>query len=276
MAHDYEIVFRLGAFAGVLLAMLVWERRSPLRPARAPPLLRRLNNLALVAVDTLLLRLLGPIAAVGAAALADARGFGLLHGLGAPPPVAIPAGVLMLECAVYWQHRIFHAVPWLWRLHRVHHSDPDFDTTTGVRFHPLEIVLSMLLKSAVVLMAGAPVVAVVVFEVLLNVSALFNHGNVSLPAPLERVLRPILVTPDLHRVHHSVQRDETDSNFGFLLSIWDRMFGTLRAQPRGGHLGMRIGTDGFTARDSVTLPMLLIQPLRAGPDGPALPAAERH
>ena len=172
--------------------------------------------------------------------------------------------MILLDLAIYGQHVIFHAVPVLWRLHRMHHADTEFDVTTGLRFHPLEIVLSMGIKFVVVVALGAPAVAVLIFEVVLNGTSLFNHGNVRMPAGVDRVLRWILVTPDMHRVHHSIHRDETDSNFGFNVPWWDRLFGTYRAQPRDGHDGMTIGIDRFRPPRDAWLDRMLLQPL-AGP-----------
>jgi sterol desaturase/sphingolipid hydroxylase (fatty acid hydroxylase superfamily) len=208
-----------------------------------------------------MLRLMLPIAGMGAALLAQEEGWGLFNVLSFVPRwTAVLASILVLDLAIYGQHVVFHKVPFLWRLHRVHHTDIDLDATSGVRFHPLEIALSLALKLAVIAALGAPVVAVVAFEVLLNAAALFNHANVRLSLGLDRVLRRVIVTPDMHRVHHSVHRDETDSNFGFNLSLWDRLFGTYRDQPRDGHLGMTIGLAMFRSSRERWLPRLLIQP----------------
>jgi sterol desaturase/sphingolipid hydroxylase (fatty acid hydroxylase superfamily) len=191
---------------------------------------------------------------------------GLLNVFQVPYPLAILLSVLALDLAIYLQHLMFHAVPLLWRLHRMHHADLDFDVTTGARFHPVEILLSMLIKFAVILVLGPPAVAVLVFEVLLNATAIFNHGNVRMPARVDAVLRWLVVTPDMHRVHHSANPRETNSNFGFNLPWWDRLFGTYRAQPQAGHDGMTIGIEQFrTARD-LWLDRMLLQPLR-GEDG---------
>jgi sterol desaturase/sphingolipid hydroxylase (fatty acid hydroxylase superfamily) len=168
-------------------------------------------------------------------------GWGLLNHFQVPFAIAVPLAVIAMDFVIWLQHVMVHAVPALWRLHRVHHADLDYDVTTGARFHPLEIILSMLIKFATIVVLGPPVVAVVIFEVLLNATAMFNHGNIRLPAGLDRVLRWVVVTPDMHRVHHSVEDDETNSNFGFNLPWWDRLFGTYRDQPRAGHVGMTIG-----------------------------------
>lgn len=265
MTPDTESALRLACFLGALGAMLAWEAVAPFRDARMPVLRRRLVNLVLVAIDTACVRVLVPVAATGTAAWAAGQGVGLFNAVALPAPVAIPAAVLVLECAIYWQHRLMHVVPALWRLHRVHHSDPDFDTTTAVRFHPIEIVLSMLLKMALVLLLGAPVAAVVIFEVLLSASSLFNHGNVRLAPALEARVRRVLVTPDVHRVHHSTVRAECDSNYGFLLTWWDRLFGTWRAEAGAGQAGIDIGVTGWGGAAAVSLPALLAQPFRPSP-----------
>lgn len=260
-----EVALRLGAFAAVFAGMGVWERLAPRRGLRAPRRSRWTANLGLVALNTLVLRLLFPAAAVGAAALAADRGWGLLTLVALPAGVAAALSVVALDLAVYLQHVVFHAIPTLWRLHQVHHADLDFDVTTGLRFHPIEIVLSMLYKITIVVALGAPVVGVLVFEVLLNATSMFNHGNVRMPARLDRVLRAVLVTPDMHRVHHSVLRYEANSNFGFCLSWWDRLLATYRAQPREGHEGMTIGTQQLQDARRQTLGWLLWLPVRSVP-----------
>ena len=228
------------------------------------PRLRRWGaNLGLVLLNTALLRLVFPVAAVGLAATAADRGWGLLNQIALPGGVELLLAIVALDLAIWAQHVFFHAVPALWRLHRVHHADLDYDLTTGARFHPLEILLSMLIKFAAILVLGPSVVAVILFEVILNGMAMFNHGNVGLPERLDRRLRWFLVTPDMHRVHHSVAADEANSNFGFNLSWWDRLFGTYRDQPRGGHTGMTLGIDA--ARDPrrvCGLPGMLLLPFR--------------
>lgn len=239
LAH--EPVIRFGCFAGVLALVGLWELQAPRRTLSQPKLLRWVNNLGLVALNTLLLRWVFPLAATAFAAFAAGRGWGLLNHLDVPYWIALPLGVVVLDFAIWLQHVLVHAVPVLWRLHRVHHADLDYDLTTGARFHPIEILLSMLLKLAAIAALGPPVAAVLIFEVLLNATAMFNHGNIRLPGAVDRVLRRILVTPDMHRVHHSVEHDEMNSNFGFNLPWWDRMFGTYRDQPRAGHETMTIG-----------------------------------
>jgi sterol desaturase/sphingolipid hydroxylase (fatty acid hydroxylase superfamily) len=263
LAHEPAI--RLGVFLGVLALMVVWESLAPRRPRALSRWLRWPNNIGIAALNTVILRILFPTAAVGAALLAEQRGWGLLNQLAEPAWVEIVVAVVLLDLAIYLQHVLFHAVPVLWRLHRMHHADLDVDVTTGARFHPIEILLSMGIKFAVVVALGAPALAVLAFEVLLNATSMFNHANMRLPGALDRMLRWAIVTPDMHRVHHSVIVCETNSNFGFNLPWWDRLFGTYRAQPETGHEGMTIGIEQFRTRRDVWLDRMLVQPLR----GPA-------
>jgi sterol desaturase/sphingolipid hydroxylase (fatty acid hydroxylase superfamily) len=242
---EHEIAIRLGFFLGIFASMAAWERMAPRRNLTVSKPVRWLNNVGLVALNSAALRLIFPAAAVGMAAFAQTQGWGLFNYYAAPPWLAAAASVVAMDLVIYLQHVMVHAVPALWRLHRVHHADLDLDVTTGARFHPLEIVLSMLIKFAAIAVLGPPVVAVVIFEVLLNATALYNHANVRLPLPVDRVLRWCVVTPDMHRVHHSIEDDETNSNFGFNLPWWDRLFGTYRDQPRHGHQAMIIGIRSF-------------------------------
>lgn len=255
-----EPFIRLGVFLTVLMAMVLWEILAARRPQRIHRLGRWPSNLMIVVLDTLAVRLVFPVAAVGAALIAAEQGWGLLNLITLPAWLSILLAVLVLDMAIYFQHRLFHKVPWLWRLHRMHHADLEFDVTTGLRFHPLEIVLSMAIKVSVVFALGAPALAVVIFEVLLNATSLFNHGNVRLPRWLDRKLRLFVVTPEMHRVHHSIIRRETDSNFGFNLPWWDRLFRTYRDQPEKGHLGMTIGIEYFRTERDLRLDRMLIQP----------------
>jgi sterol desaturase/sphingolipid hydroxylase (fatty acid hydroxylase superfamily) len=253
-----RLAFFLGVFAGMagLEALLPRRERSVSRWIRWP------SNLGIVAVNTVLLRILFPTAAVGLALLGEARGWGLLNALALPSWLSLVLAVLLLDLVIYLQHVMFHAVPALWRLHRMHHADLDFDVTTGARFHPIEILLSMGLKLAAVAALGAPALAVLVFEVLLNATAMFNHANLRIPGALDRVLRWVIVTPDMHRVHHSVVPRETNSNFGFNLPWWDRLLGTYRAQPAAGHQAMTIGLEQFRAPRELRLDRMLVQPFR--------------
>ena len=242
---SYEAPIRLGFFFGIIAIMALWEWLAPRRVLTVSKVQRWANNLGIVFLNTLLLRVLFPAAAVGMAVFAHSQGWGLFNHFETPYALAVLTSVVAMDFAIYLQHVMFHAVPALWRLHRVHHADLDFDVTTGARFHPVEIVLSMLIKFAVIAVLGTPPLAVVIFEVLLNATALFNHSNVRIQRAVDAVLRWLVVTPDMHRVHHSVEHDEANSNFGFNLPWWDRLFGTYRAQPRAGHEAMTIGIDTF-------------------------------
>ncbi len=240
-----EMPIRLGVFFGIFGLMALWEVMAPRRTLTVSKTIRWANNIGIVFLNSFLLRLVFPAAAVGMAAFAQAQGWGVFNYVEVPLWLAVVASVIALDFIIWLQHVMVHAVPLLWRLHRMHHADLDFDVTTGARFHPLEILLSMVIKFAAIVVLGPPVLAVVIFEVLLNATSMFNHGNVRIPGGVDRVLRLFIVTPDMHRVHHSVEDDETNSNFGFNLPWWDRLFGTYRAQPRGGHDGMTIGIRTF-------------------------------
>ena len=260
---SHEPTVRLAVFLGIFAIIAAWELAAPRRVLRESKSLRWTHNLALIMLNIVLVRVALPVVAIGVAALAAERGMGLLSLFHVPHPLAILLSVLALDLAIYLQHLMFHAVPLFWRLHRVHHADLDFDVTTGARFHPIEIGLSMLIKFAVILALGPPAVAVLVFEMLLNASSMFNHGNVRFPAAIDRVLRRVVVTPDMHRVHHSIDPRETNSNFGFSLPWWDRLFGTYRAEPQAGHEAMTIGIDRFRAPRELWLDRMLLQPFRS-------------
>ena len=262
-----EPQLRLGVFLGVLAIMALWELLAPRRRRDIPRVIRWSNNLALVVIDTIVLRLTFPILAVGLAIMAQERGWGLFNIVEVPAWVAVLASVIILDLVIYLQHVMFHAVPALWRLHRMHHADLDFDVTTGLRFHPIEIVLSMGIKLAIVLVLGPPAVAVLIFEVLLNATAMFNHSNVRLPLGVDKVLRLVMVTPDMHRVHHSILPQETNSNFGFNLPWWDRLLGTYRAQPAAGHDAMTIGIEQFRTPRDQWLDRMLVQPVKGPASG---------
>lgn len=236
-----EPLIRMGFFFGILLIMAGWELVAPRRPLTASKSVRWGSNLGIVVLNSVVLRLLFPAAAVGMAVLAGEQGWGIFNYLETPFWLAVIVSVIALDFVVWLQHVMVHAIPVLWRFHRMHHADLDFDVTTGARFHPVEIILSMLIKFAAIMVLGPPIIAVIIFEVLLNATAMFNHSNIRLPLGLDWVLRWFVVTPDMHRVHHSVEDDEANSNFGFNLPWWDRLFGTYRDQPRGGHEGMTIG-----------------------------------
>lgn len=241
-----EPAIRLSAFFGIFALMAIWETAAPRRARRHARTVRWKANLGLVVFNTIVMRLVFPLAAVAFATLAAQRGWGLLNNLSLPEWAAWVAAVVALDFTIYLQHVMVHAVPVLWRLHQVHHADPDYDVTTGARFHPIEIILSMLIKFSVIAVLGAPAAAVLAFEVLLNAMAMFNHGNVKLPGATDALLRPFLVTPDMHRVHHSIDPAEANSNFGFNLSVWDRLFGTYRPAARLPQESMEIGVRGLS------------------------------
>lgn len=258
-----EKPIRMFFFFGMLAGMALWEVLAPRRALTVSRTLRWSNNLGLVFFNSIMLRLVFPAAAVGMAAFAAEQGWGVFNSFSVPLWLAVLLSLVAMDFIIYLQHVLVHRVSLLWRLHRVHHADLDYDVTTGARFHPLEILLSMLIKFATIALLGAPLVAVIVFEVVLNAMAMFNHANVRLPLGLDRLLRTLAVTPDMHRVHHSVEMDEANSNFGFNLSIWDRLFGTYRDQPRNGHEGMSIGILHYRAQHEVCrIDKLILLPFR--------------
>ena len=257
---DHESAIRLGFFLGAFVLLAIWELFAPRRASQTSKAVRWTNNVALAIVNILMVRVLFTLAAVGLAVFVNERGTGLLNMFPVPYPVAIVASLLAFDLAVYLIHLAFHTAPVLWRMHRVHHADVDFDVTTAVRFHPLQMVLSTLVKFAVILVLGTPVLAVLAFEALFHALLLFNHANVRIPHAVDRVLRWFIVTPDMHRVHHSVRSAETDSNFGFALPWWDRLFGTYRAQPAAGHERITLGIGQFGAPRDFWLDRLLLNP----------------
>ena len=262
-----DTLIRLGSFLGVFVVVGSWEYFAPRRRQAVERGQRWPGNLGLVVFNTVVLRLVFPVTAVGFAVVVESQGAGLLRAVSVPAWLAVPVAFVLLDLAIYLQHVLFHSVPVLWRLHRMHHADVEFDVTNGLRFHPLEMLLSMAIKLAVIAALGAPPEAVLAFEVVLNAAAMFNHGNIALPAGLDRVLRWFIVTPDMHRVHHSSVPEETHSNFGFNLPWWDRWFGTYVAQPRAGHAGMELGLSMFRESRWLRLDQLLVQPW-VGPVGP--------
>lgn len=257
---EYEAALRIVLFVSAFAAIAYWEHKAPRRRLATSKKDRWIANLGMVGLDTVILRFVFPTAAVGLAVVAQDNHWGWLNQIDPPRWVAFVVGIVFLDFVIYSQHVLFHAVPTLWRLHMVHHTDLDFDLTTGVRFHPVEILLSMIIKFGAIAALGPSPAAVLAFEVLLNAGAMFNHGNIRLPTGLDRVLRWIIVTPDMHRVHHSVMKRETNSNYGFNLSIWDRIFGTYRAQPRDGHERMIIGLEQFRDASRLKLRHLLLLP----------------
>lgn len=262
-AFDFnETALRMGVFAAILLAMSVLEIALPRKALTQTKTRRWATNFLIVVLDSLLVRFTFPLVAVGAAFMAESKGWGLFHLVGLPDGLAAIAGFLFLDFAIYFQHVISHKVPLFWRLHQVHHADPDIDVSTALRFHPIEIMLSMVYKIALVFLIGIPPLAVLIFEIVLNGAAMFNHANVAIPQKIERWLRWFIVTPDMHRVHHSNEQHETDSNYGFNLSIWDRMFGTYIDQPGKGHDGMVIGLRSHPGSKPTELAYSLLMPFR--------------
>ncbi len=273
----HELSIRLGFFFGIFALMAVWEVIAPRRALTVSKAVRWFNNLGIVFLNSLLLRLLFPAAAVGMASFSGDHGWGLFNFFHPPYWSAVVLSVIALDFAIYLQHVMVHAVPILWRLHRVHHADPDYDVTTGARFHPIEIILSLFIKFAAIMVFGPPLAAVVIFEVLLNATAMFNHGNVRMPLQIDKALRWLVVTPDMHRVHHSTEDDEANSNFGFNLPWWDRLFGTYRTQPRAGHEDMTIGIHKYRKPKQVTwLPGMLVLPFIGRVTGYAINRREWH
>jgi sterol desaturase/sphingolipid hydroxylase (fatty acid hydroxylase superfamily) len=262
MSPSLEIAVRVSCYAAVFATMALWEWFAPRRHLTVGRRPRWPGNLGILAIDIIAVRLLVPTAAVGVALIAAERGWRLFAVLGLPAWAVVVVGVIALDLVIYTQHVVFHHVPVLWRLHRMHHADLDIDVTTGVRFHPLEIFLSLAIKMAAVLALGVPALAVLIFEVLLNATSMFNHSNVALPPRLEPIARWLVVTPQMHQVHHSIERQETDSNFGFNLPWWDRLFGTYRAKPAAGEQGMTIGLPIFRDVAELAIVRLLTQPFR--------------
>jgi len=255
-----EVSIRLGVFFGIFALVVIWELLAPRRSLNTSKIVRWFNNLGITFLNPVVVRLVFPILAVGMALLAQERSWGLLNSVDLPYWLEVVVGVIVLDFVIYLQHVMFHTIPVLWRLHMMHHADLDFDVTTGLRFHPIEMVLSMVIKLSVVVLVGPAALAVLIFEVLLNATSMFNHGNIRLPLSIDRRLRLLVVTPDMHRVHHSVTIRETNSNFGFNLPWWDRLLGTYRDQPAAGHQGMTIGLAQFRDAKRLTLPWMLALP----------------
>lgn len=259
-----ELLIRLAVFVGVIAAMAWWETQAPRRARSFGRVARWPSNLAIVALNSALVKAIVPAGAVGFAAFCASRGWGLMNLVRMPTGFGLLASVVVLDFVIYLQHVMFHALPALWRIHRMHHADLDFDVTTGARFHPLEILISMGIKMAAVAALGPTAAGVLAFEVILNATSMFNHANAAIPQPIDAILRLIVVTPDMHRVHHSIAVRETNSNFGFNLPWWDRMLGTYRAQPAAGHSGMTIGIAEFRDERELRLDRMLTQPWRGG------------
>ncbi len=262
---ENEILIRLLSFASVFVLIALWELARPRRDLTTSKPKRWFGNLGIVGLNSLTAQLLMPIMPVAMALIVKENHWGLLNTLKIPYPVAVAASVILLDLVVYIQHVMFHAIPILWRFHMMHHADLDYDLTTGLRFHPIEILISFGIKLAVVVVLGPPVLAVILFEIFLNATATFNHGNIRMPEKVDRILRLFVVTPDMHRVHHSVTIRETNSNFGFNMPWWDRLFGTYRPQPAAGHIGMTIGLSQFRDPKRLTLPWMLALPFIGNP-----------
>ena len=267
MVMNNEIIIRAGSFLAVFILIALWEIRSKRRSLTTSKKVRWFNNLGITFVNALLVRLVFPVMAVNMALKAQQSEWGLLNNFDLPYWMSFVIGIVALDLTIYLQHVMFHAIPTLWRLHMMHHADLDYDLTTGLRFHPLEIILSTGIKMAVVAALGPPAAAVLTFEIMLNGLAMFNHGNIKLPLKIDRAVRYIIVTPDMHRVHHSVILSETNSNYGFNLPWWDRLFGTYRDQPSKGHNGMTIGLSQFRDSKKLTLPWLILLPFIGDPGG---------
>jgi len=264
---NHQLSVRLSAFFGILGVMAVWELAAPRRRLSASKIVRWLSNLGIVVLNNSLLRLISAAGAVGVAEIARHKGWGLFNVVDLPFWLEALLSIVLMDGAIYLQHVMFHAVPVLWRLHRVHHADLDIDVTTGARFHPIEVVISMYIKFATILLLGPAAGAVVFFEVVLNGTAMFNHANVYLPKRLDAALRLFLVTPDMHRVHHSTRVNETNSNFGFNLPWWDYLFGSYTSQPADGHAGMTIGiSQQRDPRRVSQLPGMLLLPFSSQKD----------
>jgi len=263
LAHEPTIRFSI--FLGVFATMAIWEVLAPRRVRTHGRLSRWPSNIVLVGLNIVILKIIFPVAAIQFAASVHGDGLGLMGLIGLPGWIEFLVAIVILDLAIYLQHMLFHSAPLLWRLHRMHHQDLDFDVTTGTRFHPVEILLSMGIKFMVIAALGPSAAAVLVFEALLNGMSMFNHANAKIPLGVDAVLRKFVVTPDMHRVHHSISPNETNSNFGFNLSIWDRLFGTYRDQPAAGHEAMIIGIEQFRERRELWLDRLLLQPLRGNP-----------
>lgn len=258
----FETILRLGIFLSVLITIAVLEVIYPRRIMRIPKGLRWRANIGISIVNQLLTRLVMPLSATALAMLCAERGWGLLNQLALPSIFAFVSAIVCLDLIIYWQHRLYHLIPVLWRFHRMHHTDTEFDVTTGIRFHPVSILLSASIKLGAVFLLGPSALAVAAFEILLNATSLFNHSNLSLPVTFDQRVRGLLVTPDMHRVHHSIRTDEQNHNFGFNFPWWDHLFGSYRAQPSEAHTDVCIGLDQFRGSREVRIRKLLTQPFR--------------
>jgi len=242
---QYESYIRLSSFIGLYALLTIWEISSPKRKLEHARRLRWVSNFGLIIISSILVRFIFPTAAVGIALLVEKNQWGLLYYFDLSVAMHFMIAFVLMDLSLYFQHVMFHALPLFWRFHRVHHTDLDFDITTGLRFHPFEMVISILIKFMTITALGVPVLAVVIFEIILNAASMFSHSNIKIARSIERVTRWFIVTPDMHRIHHSVSENETNSNFGFFISVWDRLFGTYTKEPKKGHTGMQIGLHNF-------------------------------
>ncbi len=258
--QNYEPLIRVAAFFGLFALLYLWEARAPRRSLGKAKGQRWWTNIGMLVIASILVRFVFPTAAAGIALIGEEQQWGVLHMVGLPPLIHILAALLILDLSLYLQHVMFHTLPLLWRFHRVHHADTDTDISTGLRFHPIEILLSMLIKFLTIAALGAPFVAVVIFEVVLNATSMFDHSNIKIPVRIERRLRWFIVTPDMHRIHHSTRPRETNSNFSFNISLWDRLFGTYTQEPSGGQEGMTLGLKEFRHPKWQTLRWVLYMP----------------
>ena len=256
-----ELAVRLLSFLLVLMTFIFMERIFPKRLIKLRKI-RWLNNFSLVAFNSLILRIVAFSIAIDAATFASSHNIGLFNIIETNIVATVIMSIILLDLAIYWQHRLMHIIPLFWRLHQVHHSDIEYDISTGLRFHPVEIILSYLFKYLLVLLIGAPMVAIIIFEIILNATAMFNHSNLKIPLKVDKILRLFIVTPDMHRVHHSINRQETDRNYGFNIPLWDYIFKSYTAQPKDGHQNMLIGVDKFRSSKQQQFLQLLTQPIR--------------
>ena len=262
MLIENETQIRLVAFISVFAVMAIWELIAPYRRLRYTKLQRWPHQLLLIIINSVILKLVFPIAAVGIALWAAGEGVGLMNVFSLDPWISIPVSIALLDLAIYAQHRVAHRWVWFWRIHRTHHIDTDFDLTTGLRFHPIEMVISMLYKMFVIVFLGAPAIGVILFEIILSGSSLFNHSNINLPKSIEPITRRLIVTPEMHRIHHSTLADEHNSNYGFFLSCWDRLFHSYTFQASNDDQTMPIGLEMMREPEDRRIDRIIMIPFR--------------
>ncbi len=259
---EFEAEIRITSFIAIFLTMALWELKTPYRKLRFTKQQRWPHQFGLIAIDIVTIRLLFPTAAAGTALYVSQQQIGIMNWLGFSIFFASLAGFILLDCLVYWQHVLSHRLDWFWRLHRTHHADTDYDLTTGLRFHPFELIISMLIKISFIFLLGIPIEAVILFEITLSGSALFNHSNIKLPDNIEPIIRSFIVTPSMHRIHHSTHRFEHDSNYGFFLSIWDRWFNSYTDKPEQNDKTMEIGLVQYRNTEDIKLKQILMIPFK--------------